>query len=119
MAQTATETALHPRESRQAASPPARPSLRKSDSFLLQNLEGIKRFGACRLRAGESRSSQAPRPEEALPRLTGHLQMWAHDSGGERLTAARSHHMPRLWGTPELKDKQAVGEAGVAWNGKQ
>lgn len=36
--------------------------------------------------------------------------VWAHDSGGERLTAAWSHHMPRLWGTPELKDKQAEGE---------
>lgn len=37
----------------------------------------------------------------------------------ERLTAA---HTPRLWGAPELKDKQAEGRlevAEAAWNGKQ
>lgn len=40
----------------------------------------------------------------------------------ERLTAARSHHVPRCYGAPELKDKQAEGRlevAEAAWNGKQ
>lgn len=43
--------------------------------------------------------------------------MQAHDPGGERLAAAWSHHMPRLWGTPELKDKQAEGKAGSGQHG--
>lgn len=45
--------------------------------------------------------------------------MWAHDSGGERLTAAWSHRMPRLWGAPELKDKQAEGKAGGGRSGME
>lgn len=47
--------------------------------------------------------------------------MWADDSEGERLTAARSHHMPELWGTPELKNRLRgrLEVAGAAWKGKQ
>lgn len=65
------------------------PSLRKSDSFLLQNLEGMKRSGACRLKAEGSSSSLAPRPEDA-PQAHRAPAVCAHDSGGERLTAAHA-----------------------------
>lgn len=45
------------------------------------------------------------------PRAHRAPAMGAQDSGGERLTAAQNHR-PRLWGTPEVKDKQAEAGGG-------
>lgn len=71
-----------------------------------------------------SRDSRASPDHSGLRRLSqAHRApaMGADDSGGERLTAARSLHMPGLRGTPELKNKLRgrLAAAGAAWNGKQ